>query len=40
VFWTNVNTGFGPSVGSWLDQLVVSNLTTGLRIFSTNVYYD
>jgi hypothetical protein len=40
VFWTNVNTGPGPTIGSWLDQLVVSNLTTGLRIFSTNVYYD
>ena len=40
VFWTNVNTGLGPTIGSWLDQLVVSNLTTGLRIFSTNVYYD
>src|SRR5262249_35866570 len=40
VFWTNLNTGAGTTTGSWLDQLVVSNLTTGQRIYITNVYYD
>lgn len=40
VVWTNANTGLGTTTAPWLDQFVVSNLTTSERIFAANVFYD
>ncbi|MGV3772119.1 MAG: CARDB domain-containing protein [Verrucomicrobiales bacterium] len=40
VVWTNANNGVGPASGSWFDQLIVSNKTTGALLLENFVYYD
>lgn len=40
VRWTDTNSGAGPARGPWHDQIVVSNLTTGVKLVDTTVYYD
>ncbi len=40
VNWRDINTGTGATAGSWRDQLVIVNTTTGQTLFSTVVSYD
>ncbi len=40
VRWNDTNSGVGPARGPWYDQIVVSNLTTGVKLVDTTVYYD
>ncbi|HMJ88491.1 MAG TPA: CARDB domain-containing protein, partial [Candidatus Acidoferrum sp.] len=40
VRWNDTNSGVGPARGPWHDQIVVSNLTTGVKLVDTTVYYD
>ena len=38
--WNDTNSGSGPARGYWSDQVVVSNLTTGVKIAESTLYYD
>ena len=38
--WNDVNTGNGPTSGTWQDHVVVRNATTGQVLISQNVPYD
>jgi len=40
VRWQDTNSGVGAARGTWHDQIVVSNLTTGAKLVDTTVYYD
>ncbi|MDX1952258.1 MAG: FG-GAP-like repeat-containing protein [Verrucomicrobiota bacterium] len=40
VTWTNANTGVGPTSGSWYDQIIISNRTTGQLLDTEFVRFD
>src|SRR5690606_35009730 len=40
VAWTNFNAGVGPTSGSFYDQIIVSNKTTGSILARDYVYFD
>ena len=40
VRWNDTNSGVGPARGPWSDSLIVSNLTTGVKLVETIIYYD